>query len=89
MDDAQEASGRTALMCASYEGHHECVDRFLQVGADKDAQDKKGRTALMSASNTGHHECVDCLLRWLARKKEDEVRFKTSKGEEVMSCLHP
>ena len=50
-------------MIASANGHHECVDFLLKVGAEKNTQDKWDSTALMEASVNGHHACLDLLLK--------------------------
>ncbi len=61
--DAQDLSGNTILMLASYYGHLELVQLILSRGAAPNLQDKQGRTALQRARDLGHLEVVELLKK--------------------------
>ena len=52
----------TALMIASYHGHHQVVELLLRKGPDINIQNNNGWTSLMYASRYGHHRVVELLL---------------------------
>uniref|UniRef100_A0A1I8HT57 Mab-21_C domain-containing protein n=1 Tax=Macrostomum lignano TaxID=282301 RepID=A0A1I8HT57_9PLAT len=52
--DVPDSSGATALMLAADSGHHELIDKLLDLGASVRAQDHQGRTALTRACEAGH-----------------------------------
>ena len=58
--DANDES--TALMCASLNGHAECVRLLIQYGAKTDSKSDGGATALLLAARNGHTECVRLLI---------------------------
>ena len=62
-----DAEGLTALLCASEEGHLECVRALLEAGADFAQAATGGSTALMLASREGNHECARALLEAASR----------------------
>lgn len=47
--DIQDQQGYTALMLATYYGHHNVVSQLLAAGANRCLRDKRGHTALMGA----------------------------------------
>lgn len=47
--DIQNQDGYTALMLATYYGHHKVVSQLLAAGANRCLRDKRGHTALMGA----------------------------------------
>lgn len=56
------ATGLTALMIASQEGHREIVETLLKSGAEVDAKTGDGKTALDFAMEKGHQD-VAALLK--------------------------
>ena len=48
--------GRTALMRASFNGHHECVDLLIKPKADVNKHETDGNTALMKAAKCSRQE---------------------------------
>src|SRR3989338_6398221 len=65
--EAQDPTGMTPLMMASYDGNVKVVDALLVAGARPEAQHPNGLTALNAASQNGHLEGVDRLLAAGAR----------------------
>src|SRR3989338_3575706 len=65
--EAQDPTGMTPLMMASYDGNVKVVDALLVAGARPEAQHPNGLTALNAASQNGHLEVVDRLLAAGAR----------------------
>jgi cytohesin len=53
---------RTALMCASSQGHVSCVRQLAKAGASLGHHDKYGETALICASRHGFDKCVKELI---------------------------
>eukprot|EP00939_MAST-03C_sp_MAST-3C-sp1_P000497 g497.t1 len=53
---------RTALHCAAFRGHYECVRLILSHGADPNAIDDFDRTALHRAARKGHKQVVRLLI---------------------------
>jgi ankyrin repeat protein len=61
--NASDGYGRTALICAAYEGHLEMVELLLSdERLDINASDGYEWTALMYAASKGHLEMVELLL---------------------------
>ena len=58
----QDASGRTPLANASYEGDVDTVVNFLKRNVELEIEDKSGQTALNLASRHGHNLVVKELL---------------------------
>ena len=56
-----QAKLNNALTIASENGHFDCVDFLLKLGADKNTQEKSGCTALMMACIKRSEACVDLL----------------------------
>ena len=54
----KEKSGDTALMRASYNGHHLCLKELIQAGANVNQSDLHGNTALIKASTLAYYDCV-------------------------------
>jgi ankyrin repeat protein len=61
--DASDASGKTALMCASRTRHVEIVRALLAAGAQKHLRAVDGSTAYSEASST--HDCTAAAIREL------------------------
>ena len=62
VDEAEEASGQTALMWAASEDHVAAVQSLLAAGADVRKLSRKNETALFFAVRTGDIPLVDSLL---------------------------
>jgi ankyrin repeat protein len=60
--NAKDAEGRTALMFAVINMHHETVKALLEGGADVNGRANDGGTALMLAASCGDAEIVRLLL---------------------------
>ena len=52
-----------ALLNAAAKGHHECVDKLIEAGADVNAADFTGLTALMCATQNGQSRCGEMLIK--------------------------
>lgn len=61
--EARNENGYTALMLASYNGHHHIIKLLLENGAEIDAVDGLNRTALMFASTGPFAPAVDLLIK--------------------------
>ena len=59
----RRAGGKTALMHAVENGHHQCVEVLLQAGANVNIVDSNNETALLLAVGEGHDICVDKLIK--------------------------
>lgn len=44
--EAQNKSGKTALMLAAFKGHIECIDALVENGANLDTRDRSGMGVL-------------------------------------------
>jgi ankyrin repeat protein len=55
-------SNDTALMCASWNGHIECLQLLIDAGANVNMQNIDGNTALIWASRNSHIECLQLLV---------------------------
>jgi len=60
--DEIDNEGRTALMCASMDGHSASIELLLSASASVDQADNQGRTALMYSSRNGHSASTEMLL---------------------------
>ncbi len=60
--DSEGRFGTTALMRATYRGHHDIVRYLLSVGADPNMTDVGGATPLHLAARQGRQKIVDLLL---------------------------
>ena len=63
LEVADEVTGKTALLKASYAGHTEVVEELLKCGADPDTADDNGYTSLAFAASFCHHAVLHSLLR--------------------------
>jgi len=60
--NVQSRDGRTALIEAVENGHHDVILLLLEAGADVNIQDSTGRTALHWIVRNGHHDIISLLL---------------------------
>jgi ankyrin repeat protein len=58
----------TALMCASLNGHIDCVRLLIESGANTNSQNDGGATALLFAARNGHTKCARLLINSGANK---------------------
>ena len=63
MDSIKYIDGDTPLFMAAYKGHENCVNDWIESGADVNAANVKGGTALIIAASWGYDKCVDALLK--------------------------
>ena len=63
MDSIKYVDGDTPLSMAAYRGHENCVNDWIESGADVNAANVKGGTALIIAASWGYDKCVDALLQ--------------------------
>jgi len=78
--NAQDPTGKTALMVAAYQGHTELVKVLLEAKAKLDLKDIAGITALVFAAYQGHTKIVD----WLLKKGADPHLKSTQGGTALM-----
>ena len=71
--DLHDPPQKTALILSAENGHNECVELLIKVGADVNKKDTLGRTPLMAAVESGHHECADLLIQAGADVNEDQI----------------
>ena len=55
--------GDTTLINAAYYGHIECVNVWLQAGADVNTANNRNETPLIHAAKRGHTECAEVLIK--------------------------
>uniref|UniRef100_A0A1I8IHU7 ANK_REP_REGION domain-containing protein n=1 Tax=Macrostomum lignano TaxID=282301 RepID=A0A1I8IHU7_9PLAT len=60
--DLPDSTGATALMLAADAGHHELIEKLIDLGASVRAEDSQGRTALSRACEAGHVRVVKVLI---------------------------
>ncbi|PAA92343.1 hypothetical protein BOX15_Mlig031178g1 [Macrostomum lignano] len=60
--DQSDSTGATALMLAADAGHHELIEKLLDLGASVSAEDSQGRTALSRACEAGHVRAAKALM---------------------------
>jgi len=60
--NANDNSGVSTLIDASFKGQRDIVELLILEGADLNARDRQGDTALMNAALRGHIEIVDLLV---------------------------
>lgn len=60
----RDRNGRTLLMLAAENGHHDTVRMLLERGADPNARSAFGETALELAQRRGNHETVRLLQQY-------------------------
>uniref|UniRef100_A0A1I8H6Q3 ANK_REP_REGION domain-containing protein n=1 Tax=Macrostomum lignano TaxID=282301 RepID=A0A1I8H6Q3_9PLAT len=60
--DRPDSTGATALMLAADAGHHELIEKLIDLGASVRAEDSQGRTALSRACEAGHVRAVRALM---------------------------
>ena len=73
------AQGRTALICASFDGHEEVVEFLIKLGANVNATDKDGQTAIIAAVNRGYKTIVESLIKHGA-----DVNARNNDGETAL-----
>jgi hypothetical protein len=73
--DSLSATGQTALSLAAEEGHLNCLNLLLDLGADVSIPCSGGMQALHSAANTYKEACVKVLI-----EKGADVNAKTDTG---------
>lgn len=83
--DAQDMSGNTALMGATFKGYVNMVDLLLNVGkANVNQVNANGASALIFAATFGQNEIVTKLLTAGADREIKDSRGKTAKDHAVM-----
>ncbi|PAA85498.1 hypothetical protein BOX15_Mlig009595g1 [Macrostomum lignano] len=60
--DLPDSTGATALMLAADAGHHELIEKLIDLGASVRAEDSQGRTALSRACEAGHARAAKVLM---------------------------
>lgn len=75
--NAQDADGLTPLMFAAMHDKKECLDLFLQRGANTDLTDNRGRTASQIAHELGHHETAFAIAEYVQNKRDTAERERT------------
>ncbi|PAA63346.1 hypothetical protein BOX15_Mlig034141g1 [Macrostomum lignano] len=60
--DLPDSTGATALMLAADAGHHELIEKLIDLGASVRAEDSQGRTALSRACEAGHVRAAKALM---------------------------
>uniref|UniRef100_A0A1I8J786 ANK_REP_REGION domain-containing protein n=1 Tax=Macrostomum lignano TaxID=282301 RepID=A0A1I8J786_9PLAT len=60
--DLPDSEGATALMLAADSGHHELIEKLVELGASVQVQDCHGRTALTRACEAGHVRAAKSLI---------------------------
>ena len=65
LDDRDIRNGRTALIAAAWNGHHQCVDALIEAGADVNIASASRRTAVAIYTwgpwEEGHYKCIESL----------------------------
>ena len=65
LDDRDIRNGRTALIAAAWNGHHQCVDTLIRTGADVNIASASRRTAVAiytwGPREEGHYKCIESL----------------------------
>ncbi|RHZ63724.1 hypothetical protein Glove_328g26 [Diversispora epigaea] len=74
--DLEDQTGETALLKASYNGHHHVVAFLLAKQANVHQEDNDGWTALHNASARGHLK----IVKYLLEHTEADVNVKSVKG---------
>ena len=59
--DLANNDGRTPLLAAAQNGHHEVATALIAARANVDLANNDGRTPLLTAAQNGHHEVVTSL----------------------------
>jgi serine/threonine-protein phosphatase 6 regulatory ankyrin repeat subunit B len=70
--------GNSALMHASWEGHHKIVKLLIENGSDVNHEDNFGNTSLLLASSDIHTEVVSLLLEHGANKNHINKKGQTA-----------
>ncbi|PAA92822.1 hypothetical protein BOX15_Mlig034126g1 [Macrostomum lignano] len=60
--DLPDSNGATALMLAADAGHHELIEKLIDLGASVRAEDSEGRTALSRACEAGQVRAAKALM---------------------------
>uniref|UniRef100_A0A1I8FUY1 ANK_REP_REGION domain-containing protein n=1 Tax=Macrostomum lignano TaxID=282301 RepID=A0A1I8FUY1_9PLAT len=60
--DLPDSTGATALMLAADAGHHELIEKLIDLGASVRAEDSQGRTALSRACEAGQLRAAKALM---------------------------
>uniref|UniRef100_A0A1I8GM49 ANK_REP_REGION domain-containing protein n=1 Tax=Macrostomum lignano TaxID=282301 RepID=A0A1I8GM49_9PLAT len=60
--DLPDSEGVTALMLAADAGHHQLIEKLVELGASVQVQDSHGRTALTRACEAGHVRAAKSLI---------------------------
>uniref|UniRef100_A0A1I8FTS8 ANK_REP_REGION domain-containing protein n=1 Tax=Macrostomum lignano TaxID=282301 RepID=A0A1I8FTS8_9PLAT len=60
--DLPDSTGATALMLTADAGHHELIEKLIDLGASVRAEDSQGRTALSRACEAGHVRAAKALM---------------------------
>lgn len=63
INEKNQVTGETALICAVKENHKNIVKILINNGADKGAQDNTGFSALNWASRRGNKEIIEVLMK--------------------------
>lgn len=66
INEKNQVTGETALICAVKENHKDIVKILINIGADKEAQDNTGFSALNWAAQRGNKEIIEILLKNLS-----------------------
>lgn len=83
--DAQDMSGNTALMGATFKGYVDMVDLLIKEGrANVNQVNANGASALIFAATFGQADIVNKLLEAGANKEIKDNRGKTAKDHAVM-----
>lgn len=86
--NAKDKFGRTPIFLASRNGFLDCVQVFLQNGADKDIEDRKGKKCVHYAAEMGEWNIVKALggkvpavrIAGLGISKQDQAKAKGRKA---------
>ena len=76
----------TSLMMATLNGHVNCVNAFVQAGADVNACDNNGTSALYHSAFYGHEDCVHLLLQAGADVNKRNSEGITPLNEAALLC---
>uniref|UniRef100_A0A1I8JB15 ANK_REP_REGION domain-containing protein n=1 Tax=Macrostomum lignano TaxID=282301 RepID=A0A1I8JB15_9PLAT len=96
VDLPEDSTGATALMLAADAGHHELIEKLIDLGASVRAEDSQGRTALSRACEAGHVRAAKALMDRGADASHRDGRGQTCaqvaqrfEQQQVLRLLHP